>query len=68
MGITQLDFLWYRVQHNPDRLEEAVKEVLHLFDITPSGARELLTNTVKPSDRRPREAKDAQHNQSIPGP
>lgn len=51
MGITQLDFLWEKVQRNPDRLEEAIQEVLHLFDITPLGARGLLTSKVKPSER-----------------
>ena len=61
MVLTQLDFLWERVQRNPDRLEEAVREVLNLLDVTPLGARTILQDPVMPSkkiakERRPREA------------
>jgi len=60
MAIAQLDFLWERVQRNPDRLEESVREVLNLLDVTPLGARLILQDPVMPSKKimkeRPREA------------
>jgi len=50
-SLTQLDYYWDFVRYNESRLEEAVREVLHIIDLTPSGAREILTHDLRPSIR-----------------
>ena len=50
-SLTQLDYYWNFVRYNESRLEEAVQEVLHIIDLTPCGAREILTHDIRPSIR-----------------